>query len=168
MDKIIPLRLDEAMAGQVDRLVTEGIFRSRNEGIRAGVREVLRQHQGSRSARRAVIAKLVANHLMQLHGDLIHAIVLFGSVANARDTEYSDIDVFVLTRQDLNYDEEGKMIEDMTELMWGVDELVSLQSEPIEIFSNAIRRGFEFETNIHAKGIVLAGAYPPPLSEAVP
>ncbi len=40
LDKIIPLRVDEAMVEQIDMLVSDGTFRSRNDGIRAGIREI--------------------------------------------------------------------------------------------------------------------------------
>ena len=160
MGKVIPLRIEDAMADQLDRLIAMGIFLNRNDGIRAGVREILKPFVQDRSATRLVVAMMVANHLADVHAGEIEAICLFGSVATGKDTSESDIDLFVLTSRPLPYTDELAIISDAGRLLRGVDEYVSLHFENKADFTRALEEGYNFEASILKLGRLLAGHMP--------
>jgi predicted nucleotidyltransferase len=159
MGRIIPLRLEDAMADQLDRLVTAGVFLNRNDGIRAGVREAIKRFGDTSTARRAMLAQVIANCLMINHPGEIDAIVLFGSVATAKDAPESDIDVLVVSTRPTSYADELNRVREVGRLTQGIDECVSLHHESRADFAFGLQEGFEFETSIHEKGILLAGAF---------
>jgi predicted nucleotidyltransferase len=160
MDKIIPLRVDEVMIQYIDRMVVEGLFRNRNDGIRAGIREIINTQMRNRFTSRIMLARVIANYLNTTRNGEIQAIILFGSVVNNKDTQESDVDILVLTKSTQSYDEEYEIIKDVGLLVYGIDEYVSLHFESSEEFVNAVENGYVFETDILSKGKLLKGTLP--------
>ncbi len=158
MGRIIPLRLEDAMADQLDRLVAAGVFLNRNDGIRAGVREALKRFAGNTTAARNALARVIANYLIISQQGKIEAIALFGSVAAGRDVPGSDIDILVITNGPTSYDVELARVREVGLLTQGIDEQVSLHHESSVDFASGLEHGFEFETGIVARGILLAGS----------
>ncbi|MBN2151556.1 MAG: nucleotidyltransferase domain-containing protein [Candidatus Lokiarchaeota archaeon] len=148
------------MADQLDRLVSAGIFLNRNDGIRAGLREALKRFAYDTTASRIMLARVVSNYLMIHHPNEIEAIVLFGSVAAGRDTPESDIDVLVIIKGSTSYDAELARVREVGLITRGIDEQVSLHHESDADFLLGLEKGFEFETGIVARGILLSGAFP--------
>nr|MDO8116091.1 nucleotidyltransferase domain-containing protein [Candidatus Sigynarchaeota archaeon] len=157
MDKIIPLRVDEAMVEQIDLLVSDGTFRSRNDGIRAGIREILKNFKYNKTGKRKAIARMVANHIMMVYQGVIGIVYMFGSVARGSDMPESDIDILAVSRHPLSYDQELAVISYAGRLLHGIDEHVSIQFESRDDFMAGIERGFEFESTVFHRGILLAG-----------
>lgn len=160
MDKIIPLRVDESMIQYIDRMVIEGLFRNRNDGIRAGIREIINNQLRNRSATRMMLAHVVANFLNTTQNSEIQAVILFGSVVDNKDTQESDVDILVLTKSTLLYDEEYEIIKDVGHLVYGIDEYVSMHFESCELFTMAVENGYVFENDILRKGKLLVGNFP--------
>lgn len=159
MDKIIPVRVPEPVAGEIDRLVRAHVFRSRNDGIREGVRMLLARYRRGHPDRR-VVARLVANHVQGTWSNDVAAVVLFGSVASGTDTDDSDIDMLVLTRGSFGHERERRVTTAVVELLKGVDEIVSLHFTTVGSFRAAVGAGHAFETGICSHGILLAGTLP--------
>ncbi|MHA1734618.1 MAG: nucleotidyltransferase domain-containing protein [Promethearchaeota archaeon] len=160
MDKVIPLRVDEALSGGIDALIASGKFRSRNEGIREGIRMVIQRYGPRRDSARFVVAKLSANFLSGLATGEVDAVVLFGSVARGTDTRESDVDLLVLTSRPLDYRERFAVTDELQRVLSGIDELVSLHFLPAADFRANLERGYSFERGVRSEGILLAGEWP--------
>jgi predicted nucleotidyltransferase len=160
MDKIIPLRVDEVMIQYIDEMVVSGLFRNRNDGIRAGIREIINTRALNRSLSRTMLAQVVANYLITARNNEIQAVILFGSVVKNNDTRESDIDILVLTNNNLSYDEEYEIVKDVGQLVYGIDEYVSVHVESCETFSAGVKSGYVFENDIVQEGKLLTGTFP--------
>jgi predicted nucleotidyltransferase len=165
MDKIIPLRVDQTLVDGIELLVTNGIFRNRNEGIRAGIRNLLNQYNAMPQKMNFLLAKIVANHLFRVFSSIIQAIILFGSVARGTDTSESDIDLLLLTTCKVSYTEQADFYDAIRNILQGIQYDVSLHFQETGNFLEGLRRSFSFETDIAYVGKVLQGAVPPEIME---
>lgn len=155
MDKIIPLRINETLVNELDDLVEQGYFTSRNEGLRSSLRSLVHHYRRRPLEGHQIVASLCANHLGALYPDLIKKIYLFGSVANNTHREDSDIDLFALTQKRLGYHEKLQMHRKLVSLIGSLPFIPSLHFEKEAMFEEALASGMEFETNIMKKGIIL-------------
>jgi len=159
MDKIIPIRISENLVKDLDDLVLQEIFRNRNEGIREGIRALIRYYNNAKSNRKD-IAKILANFIQLQFPSDIHTIILFGSVAYNKDTPDSDIDLFILTRGSWTYAQKGELFQKIVLLLQKLDVVISLHFEDIQNFYEALNENLIFEREIYENGIILCGEIP--------
>jgi len=159
MDKIIPIRINKALAQKIDQLVAQGLFRNRNEGIREGIRLLIKGHPNELSNKR-LIAIIVSNFLITTHPEFIQAVILFGSVASGTDHEESDIDLLILTNIESSYQQEIDITKETLLLLQKLDYIVSLHFQTINSFLQGVKDQFTFEINLLKYGKTLAGTIP--------
>lgn len=159
MDKIIPLRIGKALIQKIDQMIGQGIFRNRNEGIREGIRLLIKNYTNQLFSKQ-IIAKIIANYLIFTHSEFIKAIILFGSVAYGNDKEESDIDLLVLTEKELSYHQKFEVTNEIVLLIRRLEYIISLHFQNIDTFMQGVKDNFSFETNIYKNGKFLAGTIP--------
>ncbi len=167
MDKIIPLRVDQALVDGIEALVTNGLFRNRNESIREGIRILLNQYNALPQKINLMMAKIVANHLFRTFSSIIRAILLYGSVARGTDTSESDIDLLLLTTRNVPYSEQTDFYAAIGDLFQGIDYDISLHFQETGKFIEGFSKGFSFETKIVRDGKLLQGEVPQEISDTV-
>ena len=155
MDKIIPLRINTALIEQLDDLVDQGYFTSRNEGLRSSLRSLVHHYQRRTLEGHRIVATICANHLGAIYPDLVKKIYLFGSVATNTHDKDSDIDLLALTRKRLDYSEKLRMHRNLVSIIGSLPFIPSLHFEEETKFKDAIKSRREFETNIMKTGIIL-------------
>ncbi len=160
-DKIIPIRIAERIASDLDSLVLQGFFPNRNECIRAGIRALIGQYNKNKPDRKE-ISKILSNYIIDEYQERVYCVVLFGSVAQMKDSLESDVDLFVLTRQPWNYTERNELFQKIYQLLKKIDIIVSVVFEDLNAFLDALSEKLTFEFNIYTKGIVLNGEFPVP------
>lgn len=156
MDKIIPIRIDYQLVQQIDKIVSQGYFKNRTEGIRSGIRTILSKYTAVNLNKR-IIAKLIANFLLYTHQQYILTIYLFGSVATNTDSEYSDIDLLVITNDLLSYQDREKINFEIITIFEDLAPLISLHFETLQEFTHGVKEHYDFETKIFQNGIKLRG-----------
>jgi len=156
MDTIVPIRISNAIVKGIDSMVEKGLFRNRNEVIREGIRSIIGQYCTD-NANRKVIASVIANYLVFTYKNLIQAIILFGSVAEGTDNEDSDIDLLVLTRIKLSYDQKFELTDKIVNLLQKLNYITSLQFQPYKEFLERVQANFEFESSVLHQGKILVG-----------
>ncbi len=159
MDKIIPIRVNSHLVDEIDALVKEGTFRSRNDGIRDGIRFLLREYGPSYQEEKQILAQVAANFLFSMYPDTFLAVVLFGSVAKGRASSDSDIDLLTLTCQELDYEAVGTFTERLYDLLKKVPHIISLHFMSRQKFNQGLQDQYTFETDIYREGILLAGTW---------
>jgi len=159
MDNIVPIRITKALVKEIDALVDKGLFRNRNEVIREGIRSIIEKYH-RKVANRRLIANIIANYLTLTYEDLIQSIILFGSVAQGTDDVESDIDLLILTRTKLSYNQKIELTDRVVNLLQKLDYVISLQFQPFDDFMEGVGANFEFETNVLHQGEILAGNIP--------
>lgn len=162
VDKNIPLRVNNELTKKIDKLVKKGIFRNRNEGIREGIRQLIKKYDSQKESniKKAQIAQIIANYLQLYYSEELEAIILFGSVAKGTDSEDSDIDILVLTRNKYSYTQKLHIINKIVHLTQGLDYIISLQFEATQKYLERIKEKFTFESNVAKEGKVLGGIIP--------
>jgi predicted nucleotidyltransferase len=156
VDKIIPVRMDSSLVQELDAIIQRGIFKNRNEGIREGIRTVIAEYKSATSQYKSY-AQIAANYILNLYQSEIIAIILYGSVARGTETEDSDIDLMVITRNVFPYAKKTSLIEALVKLFSEMPFLISLHFESITEFKKAIKENYQFEHNILSEGIILGG-----------
>ncbi|MEX2684233.1 MAG: nucleotidyltransferase domain-containing protein [Candidatus Sigynarchaeota archaeon] len=160
MDKIIPLRIDEAIVTRLDILVARGIFRNRNEALRQGTRDMIEKFQNNMHERRMVASKIIANYLVTKYSHLVSRVLLFGSVAKHEDAEWSDVDLLILTRKRLGYIIEREITFDIYDLLEGTELVMSPHFQAESTFLERSRVPNTIEAIIMKEGLVLADNMP--------
>ncbi len=95
----IPTKLDPQLVANLDELVAGGLYISRSEAIREGVRKLIGERYLSVNAFRRVIAGISAAVLAERLGSRLTDIILFGSTARGAYTVESDVDLLLLLRR---------------------------------------------------------------------
>ena len=162
VDKNIPLRVNNELTKKIDELIKKGIFRNRNEGIREGIRQLIKKYDSQKefNLQKTQLAQIIANYLKLYYSEDLEAIVLFGSVAKGTDSEDSDIDILALTRKKYSYAQKLHIINQVVHLTQGLDYIISLQFETTQKYLERIKENFSFESNIAKEGKVLGGIIP--------
>jgi len=162
VDKNIPLRVNNELTKKIDELIKKGIFRNRNEGIREGIRQLIKKYDSQKESnlKKAQLAQIIANYLKLYYSDDLEAIILFGSVAKGTDREDSDIDILVLTRIKYSYTQKLHIINKIVHLTQGVGYIISLQFETTKKYLERIKEKFTFESNVAKEGKLLGGIIP--------
>ncbi|MBN2153152.1 MAG: nucleotidyltransferase domain-containing protein [Candidatus Lokiarchaeota archaeon] len=156
MDKIIPLRIDESIVSRIDALVSQGLFRNRNEALRQGTRDMIEKYRDDMHEMRVAASKIIANYLVSKYPRLVARVILFGSVARHEDSEWSDVDLLVLSRNPVDYPMERDVIFDIYSLIEAVGLIVSPHFQAEGIFRVRSRVPNSIEAKILEEGIVLA------------
>ncbi len=161
-DKNIPLRVNIELTKKIDELIKKGIFRNRNEGIREGIRLLIKKYDSQKESniKKAQFAQIIANFLQLYYSEELEAIILFGSVAKGTDSETSDIDILVLTRKKYSYSQKLHIINQIVHLTQKLDYIISLQFETTQKYLERIKENFTFESNVAKEGKVLGGIIP--------
>ncbi len=94
----IPTKLDPKLVAHLDELVAEGLYISRSEAIREGVRRLVAESYLSANGFRQVVAEISANLLVERLRGKLTDIILFGSTARGTSTPESDVDLLLLFR----------------------------------------------------------------------
>lgn len=156
MDKIIPIRISESLITELDILIHQGIFRNRNEAIRAGLRALI-MHYRKKMPEKEDLARLLANYIFIQFPEQVHAIILFGSVAQNKNHAESDIDLFILTLNYWTYAKRDELFQSVVHLLQKLDIILSLHFEDIQMFQEALNDNLTLEKDIYQKGKVLCG-----------
>jgi len=161
-DKNIPLRVNIELTKKIDELIKKGIFRNRNEGIREGIRQLIKKYDSQMDANlnKEQLAQVIANYLQLYYPEELETIILFGSVAKGTDSENSDIDILVLTRNKYSYSQKLHIINQIVHLTQSLDYIISLQFETTQKYLECVKKNFTFESNVAKEGKVLAGNMP--------
>ena len=161
-DKNIPLRVNIELTDKIDELIKRGIFRNRNEGIREGIRQLIRKYDSRKdfTFKKTQLAQVIANYLQLYYPEEFEVIILFGSVAEGTDSEDSDIDILVLTKKKYSYNQKLHIMNQIVHLTHGLDDIISLQFETTQKFLDRIKENFTFESNVLKVGKVLRGIIP--------
>jgi uncharacterized protein len=165
MDKIIPVRMDTALVQEMDEIIKRGIFKNRNEGIREGIRMIIKEYTSIKTEL-VIIAQIVTNYLLLKYPNEIVAMILYGSVARGTANEESDIDLMILSKKELEYSRKEQYIEQVVQIMQQMPFLVSLHFEEITQFVQGVHEDYNFEMNIITDGRVLGGQLPDGISIA--
>ncbi len=99
MSLAIPTKLDPQLVAHLDELVAEGLYVSRSEAIREGVRRLVGERYLSINDFKRTIARISAALLQERMGSELTDIILFGSTARGSSKIESDIDLLLLMRQ---------------------------------------------------------------------
>ena len=99
------------------------------------------------------ILKKLKKELMQIYGDQIHSILLYGSRARGDERPDSDIDILIVLKNEFNYSEMLRLSSERT---------ASLSLENDVVISRAFvtekdykERQIPFLMNVHREGIVI-------------
>lgn len=159
MPRVIPAKLDNALVEQVDRLVSEGLYVSRSEAIRNGVRRLISERYVSVSAMLRMIAEAAAELIIRRIGSVVTDVILFGSVARSGAGLESDIDLFVLLKG--KGEEAGEyetlMHEEVYPLALAAKTVISVIAVDREDFISWFKAGSHFAEEIVGSGIQLRG-----------
>lgn len=160
MDTVVPIRLDKFLVDSIDTLVSTGLFRNRNEGIREGIRALIMARERPHRAVRRFASQVIANVIMATSKDVVEGVVLFGSVARGDDERWSDVDLLVITTGTIDYDMRLAIVGNVQQLLTGTDIIPSLHFMDRQSFVDEARAGMPFARDVVAQGHVLAGAMP--------
>ena len=103
------------------------------------------------------LLKEIYMEMQRIFGDLLSAVILYGSYARGDFDEESDIDIAVLVdckRDDLACYHQA-LVEQMSHYMMDYDRLVSFTDIPTEEF-NSYRKVLPFYRNIDTEGVKLS------------
>lgn len=156
MEETISLKINSKLIEKIDSLVKKGIYRNRSDFIREAIQLLVKSNLNKISDKH-LIANLVSNYLIFTQKDNIQATILFGSVAEGFDTEESDIDLYILTKKELSYNERFVIINQVISLLDKLNYIVSLHFQPINDFIQAVKDNYTFETNLLERGEILVG-----------
>ncbi|MEJ5284217.1 MAG: nucleotidyltransferase domain-containing protein [Brevinematia bacterium] len=93
----------------------------------------------------------IKNHLLNIYGEKIREVILYGSYARKKYTKNSDIDILVLTDISLNPSEVRKSLSDLLlDILIEDEELVSVIIIPENTFKNY---NYPFVKNVKKDGI---------------
>ncbi len=95
----IPTKLDRQLVAHLDELVAEGLYVSRSEAIREGVRRLVEERYLSVNDFKRTVARISAALLLERLGSELTDIILFGSTARGASTIESDVDLLLLLRR---------------------------------------------------------------------
>ncbi len=95
----IPTKLDRQLVAHLDELVAEGLYVSRSEAIREGVRRLVGERYLSVYDFKRTVARISAAILVERLGSDVTDIILFGSTARGSSTIESDVDLLLLLRR---------------------------------------------------------------------
>ena len=162
VDKNIPPRVNNELTDKIDELIKRGIFRNRNEGIREGIRQLIKKYDSQKDStfKKAQLAQIIANYLELHYSEDLETIILFGSVAKGTDSEDSDTDILVLTRNKYSYTQKLHIVNQIVHLTHGLGYTISLQFETTQKYLERIKENFTFESNVAKDGKVLRRIIP--------
>ena len=92
----IPTKLEEPLVRALDSLVADGLYQSRSEAIRDGVRTLVQRNYVGLARFLRVIAEISAQVILSKYRDDVTDIIIYGSVASGHVSEDSDVDILVL------------------------------------------------------------------------
>ncbi len=95
----IPTKLDRQLVAHIDELVAEGLYLSRSEAIREGVRRLVGERYLSINDFKRTLARISAALLVEGLGSELTDIILFGSTARGASAIESDVDLLLLLRR---------------------------------------------------------------------
>jgi len=159
--KVVPVKLSDSLTEALDALVKEGIYNSRNEALRDGVRLLIdmRRLRKKKQERKLevelrVIARVVATMLLHRYRRVISRIILFGSAAKGGVNEESDIDLLVVVREDEDrYAWRRKFIEDVMPITYEFGRYVSIKTFTEKEFKELIERESPFVKEVLRHGV---------------
>lgn len=162
--KVVPVKLSDSLTEALDALVKEGIYNSRNEALRDGVRHLIAEGKLKKDDEGMMlevefraIARVVAAMLLHRYRRIISRIILFGSVAKGRVNEESDIDLLVVVRDGDRYVWRRKFIEEVTPITYELGRYVSIKTFAEEEFKNLTERESPFVREVLTHGVLLYG-----------
>lgn len=162
--KVVPVKLSDSLTDALDALVKEGIYNSRNEALRDGVRLLIDKRKLKKSkegmmleAEFRAIARVVAAMLLHRYRRIISRIILFGSVAKGRVNEESDIDLLVVVRDGDRFVWRRKFIEEAMPITYELGRYVSIKTFAEEEFKKLIERESPFVKEVLRHGVSIYG-----------
>lgn len=161
--KVVPVKLSDSLTEALDALVKEGIYNSRNEALRDGVRllidkrKIKKSKEGVLEVELRAIARVVAAMLLHRYRRIISRIILFGSVAKGRVNEESDIDLLVVVRDGDRFVWRRKFIEEVMSVMYELGRYVSIKTFAEEEFKKLIERESPFVKEVLRHGVLIYG-----------
>jgi len=153
--KNIPVKLEDKLVDALDRLVDTGLYLNRSEAIRAGIRQLVLTNYLSINQYLKKIATVAAETLIAASRDLITEIKLFGSVAKGTANTESDIDLLIITKRELNSEEEQKIHEVLLPISLGADVLITPIIISEQKWQNQIKSGYSFVSAVLRSGVNL-------------
>lgn len=161
--KVVPVKLSDSLTEALDALVKEGIYNSRNEALRDGVRllidkrKIKKSKEGVLEVELRAIARVVAAMLLHRYRRIISRIILFGSVAKGRVNEESDIDLLVVVRDGDRFVWRRKFIEEVMSVTYELGRYVSIKTFAEEEFKKLIERESPFVKEVLRHGVLIYG-----------
>lgn len=92
--------------------------------------------------------------LVDIYGDLIERIVLFGSAARGADTAESDVDIALFVRSDIPKEIEDRMLDLVVDLGLSCNKVLSVVNIDLDRFAEW-KDSLPFYKNIQKDGVVL-------------
>ena len=92
--------------------------------------------------------------LVDIYGDLIERIVLFGSTARGADTAESDVDIALFVRSDIPKEIEDRMLDLVVDLGLSCNKVLSVVNIDLDRFAEW-KDSLPFYKNIQKDGVVL-------------
>ena len=102
---------------------------------------------------REILMDLV-NGILDVLGDRVMSIILYGSTARGTNTEESDVDIAVMVRENIDKEAEDKLSEFIVDMDLEYDKVFSLIDIDIDMFQKW-ESVTPFYKNIASEGIVL-------------
>ena len=96
----------------------------------------------------------LVNAMLDIFGDRLLSVVLYGSVARGEQTDESDIDVAIFLREPLTKEEKRKMLSALVDLDWKYDRMLSVNDIEQAVFDHWADV-LPYYSNIKKEGIVL-------------
>ena len=90
--------------------------------------------------------------ILDIAGNTVSSIVLFGSVARGTAEEYSDVDIALITNQPLTVDADDKLIDFIVDMNLKHNKVFSIIDIPDSDYKNST---LPFYRNVCKEGIVL-------------
>ncbi len=158
--KVVPVKLSDSLTEALDALVKEGIYNSRNEALRDGVRLLVDKRKLGRVDEKMrlevelrAVARVVAAMLLRKYRQVITMILLFGSVAKGSANEESDIDLLVVVRGGDRFVWRRKFIEEVMPIAYEFGRYVSIKIFAEEEFKKLIERESPFMKEVLRHGV---------------
>lgn len=157
MNIAIPTKLDKKLLRQLDRLVQSGLYNSRSEAIRDGIRKVVAESYLSLQKFHGVLAEMASETIMERFGDSVTDVILYGSVAKGKSNPDSDIDLLVLTEKNGLRKVEKEIISALESISLASDVIIMPLVMTRKMFSELLRSGYTFAKEVVEHGIQLHG-----------
>ena len=158
MSIAIPTKLDKRLVRQLDRLVQSGLYNSRSEAIRDGIRKVVAESYLSLQKFHGVLAEMASETIVRRFGDLVTDVILYGSVARGESDPDSDIDLLVLTERNASLKVDREIIGTLEPISLASDVVIMPLVMTREMFSRLLEFGYTFAREVVEHGIQLHGA----------